>query len=234
MVDSNRQWKNRHRSFYYMDTDIPDPQVDMSRTALLIIDIQNAYLAEFGCDNPNSAANQEWIKFRERLANEVIPNAGKMLQYFRALSLPVFFARIACLTTDGRDRSLSQRRPGFNNVVLPLASRDSQIVAELEPMPGEVVLTKTTDSAVTGTSISLIMRNMGIHHVVVCGIFTDQCVSSTVRSLADESFDVVLIEDACTAATEKLHFHELEIINNIYCQVMYSDEFITLMKSIDP
>ena len=49
-------------------------------------------------------------------------------------------------------------------------------------------MTKTTDSALTGTNLRLILRNMDIETVVCAGIFTDQCVSSTVRSLADESF----------------------------------------------
>ena len=42
---------------------------------------------------------------------------------------------------------------------------------------------------------------MGIKNVVCSGIFTDQCVSSTVRSLADESFNVLVVEDCCAAAT---------------------------------
>jgi biuret amidohydrolase len=56
------------------------------------------------------------------------------------------------------------------------------------------VITKTTDSALTGTNLRLILHNMEIANVVVAGIFTDQCVSSTVRSLADESFNVVVVE----------------------------------------
>jgi len=52
----------------------------------------------------------------------------------------------------------------------------------------------------------------------------DQCVSSTVRSLADESYNVVVVEDCCAAGTDELHYQELEIINLIYCQVLSSDE----------
>ncbi len=70
----------------------------------------------------------------------------------------------------------------------------------------------------------LALRNMGIMNVVVSGIFTDQCVSSTVRSLADESFNVVVVEDCCVAATMELHEKELEIINVIYCHVVTLDE----------
>ena len=46
---------------------------------------------------------------------------------------------------------------------------------------------------------------MGIRTVVCAGIFTDQCVSSTVRSLADESFEVIVLEDCCAAGTDELH-----------------------------
>ena len=91
---------------------------------------------------------------------------------------------------------------------------------------GEIVVTKTTDSALTGTNLRLILHNMGVTHVVCAGIFTDQCVSSTVRSLADESFDVIVLEDACAAGTMELHLRELEILNRIYCEVMRTDDLI--------
>jgi nicotinamidase-related amidase len=68
------------------------------------------------------------------------------------------------------------------------------------------------------------LTNLGITQVICCGIFTDQCVSSTVRSLADESFSVIVIEDGCAAGTDALHRNELEVINMIYCHVMSSEE----------
>ncbi len=83
---------------------------------------------------------------------------------------------------------------------------------------------KTTDSALTGTNLRLILHNIGIRNVVVAGIFTDQCVSSTVRSLADESFNVLVIEDCCAAATMALHNHELDVLNMIYCHVVQSED----------
>jgi hypothetical protein len=88
---------------------------------------------------------------------------------------------------------------------------------------------KATDSALTGTNLRLILTNLGIKTVVCCGIFTDQCVSSTVRSLADESFGVVVVEDCCAAASDELHRKELEIINMIYCHVMSSAELKEIM-----
>ena len=162
--------------------------------------------------------------------NTVIPNTARLIADARSRGVEVIFARIACLKDDGRDRSLSQKKPGFNYLLLPHRREDSQIVPELQPADDEIVVLKTTDSALTGTNLRLLLRNMEIDNVVVCGIFTDQCVSSTVRSLADESFNVVVVEDACAAATEELHRHELTIINMIYCHVVSADELVTFYR----
>ena len=54
-------------------------------------------------------------------------------------------------------------------------------------------------------------------------------MSSTVRSLADESFEVIVLEDCCAAATDALHERELEIINMIYRHLMASADFTALI-----
>jgi nicotinamidase-related amidase len=159
----------------------------------------------------------------------VLPRTQDLLAIFRKNEIECLFARIACHTKDGRDRSLSQKMPGWNNLLLPKDEQASQIVPELAPVGDEIVVTKTTDSALTGSNLRLILTNLGIKTVVCCGIFTDQCVSSTVRSLADESFNVVVVEDCCAAGSDDLHRKELEIINMIYCHVMSSAELKQLM-----
>jgi nicotinamidase-related amidase len=156
----------------------------------------------------------------------VIPYTARLIADCRARGVETIFARIACLKPDGRDRSLSQKKPGFNYLLLPKDREDSQIVPELAPEADDIVITKTTDSALTGSNLRLILRNMEIENVVVAGIFTDQCVSSTVRSLAGESFNVIVVEDCCAAATMDLHARELEIINMIYCHVASLDEVL--------
>ena len=72
---------------------------------------------------------------------------------------------------------------------------------------------------------------MGIKSVIVTGIFTDQCVSSTVRSLADESFEVLVVEDCCAAATDAIHHQELKIINMIYCHVLQTEDIKNLLNA---
>jgi biuret amidohydrolase len=225
-------WKTEFRSLYYRDAPPPDDPVLVSKeTALLIIDVQNTYL-----ERPDRAVLSQqqqrsydlWTPFHERMHSQVIPTTANMVKLARAAGVECIFARIACHTKDGRDRSLSQKLPGWNNLLLPKNELPSQIVPELAPAGDEIIVTKTTDSALTGTNLRLILHNLGIKTVVCCGIFTDQCVSSTVRSLADESFAVIVLEDCCAAATDELHRKELEIINMIYCHVMGSTDFVSL------
>ena len=219
-------WKTAYRSFYYENAELPeDIRLVAKETALLVIDIQNTYL-EID-DDPLEA--QRWAPFRERMNQIVIPNTANLIDSCRAKGVEVIFARIACLKSDGRDRSLSQKKPGFNYLLLPKDREDSQIVSELTPDDEDIVVHKTTDSALTGTNLRLLLHNMEIKQVITAGIFTDQCVSSTVRSLADESFGVVVVEDCCAAATEELHLNELKSINMIYCHVLQLED---VMESI--
>ncbi|MEJ2654778.1 MAG: cysteine hydrolase [Acidihalobacter sp.] len=225
-------WKNAYRSLYYADAEIPDLDLDPDRTALLLIDVQNTYVERPAREDVPEAERAEWDRwdpFHQRMRDVVLPTVQRLQTAFRSQGRDVLHARIACLTQDGRDRSLSQRRPGFNNLLLPKDEHASQIAPAVAPQPGEIVVTKTTDSALTGTNLRLVLHNMGIYHVVVAGIFTDQCVASTVRSLADESFDVVLIEDGCAAISQELHEHELTIINNIYCQVVSAGDVLGIL-----
>jgi nicotinamidase-related amidase len=219
-------WKTRYRSFYYQGAPEPEDLVlPATETALLCIDVQN-----YGMALPDDPAERaRWAPFHERMRGLVIPRLRALQDSFRARGIDVIHARIACLLEDGRDRSLSQKMPGWNNLLMPLTSEASQIVPELAPAPGEIVVTKTTDSALTGTNLRLLLSNMGIRNVIVAGVYTDQCISSTVRSLADESFNVVLVEDCCAAGTDALHTHELEVLNMIYCHVLNSDELRSSM-----
>ena len=221
-------WKTRFRSFYYGRAPEPaDPILERGKLALLVIDVQNVYLKRpdrTDLDASGRADYDAWTPFHDRMHRTVIPAIQELLHRFRRDRHEVLFARIACQTDDGRDRSLSQKLPGWNNLLLPKNQWESQIVPEIAPQSDEIVVTKTTDSALTGTNLRLILNNLGVSQVVCCGIFTDQCVSSTVRTLADESFSVIVVEDACAAGSDSLHRQELEIINLIYCHVMSGEE----------
>jgi nicotinamidase-related amidase len=227
-------WKTRNRSFYYQGAPEPDDLAfKPAETALLVIDVQNTYLARpdrAALDAAGQANYDAWTPFHDRMNGIVIPRTADLLAWARRHGIECLFARIACQTKDGRDRSLSQKMPGWNNLLLPKDEQASQIVPQLAAKGDEITVTKTTDSALTGTNLRLILHNLGIRNVICAGIFTDQCVASTVRSLADESFQVAVVEDCCAAGTDALHEQELAIINMIYCHVMRADELKAMLK----
>ena len=198
-------WKTDYRSIYYQSAPEPaDPALPANETALLVIDVQNTYLErpDRATLPPTEQINYDaWTPFHDRMHSQVIPRTADLLKLARANGIECIFARIASHTKDGRDRSLSQKMPGWNNLLLPKNEMPSQLVAKLAPIGDEIVVTKTTDSALTGTNLRLILHNLGVKNVICVGIFTDQCVSSTVRSLADESFNVVVLEDCCAAGS---------------------------------
>ncbi len=129
-----------------------DPDLSKAHTALLVIDVQNTYL-----ERPDRASLSEedqrrydaWTPFHERMHQLVLPRSKDLLETFRKNGIECLFARIACHTKDGRDRSLSQKMPGWNNLLLPKDELPSQIVPELAPLGDEIVGTKTSDSAMT-------------------------------------------------------------------------------------
>lgn len=226
---------NRHCSFYYENQPVTgEINFDPEKTALLIIDMQNYFVQrpEYDLNDENDIREEKrWKQFYDVIEEAVIPNNEKILKTFRDKEMLVAFARIATQLSSGEDRSLSQKESGFNNLYLPADEEPSQIIDCLKPIKDELVFEKTTDSAVTGTNLRLILSNIGITDVIVTGVFTDQCVSGTVRSLADESFKVWLIEDACRASTEEIQNSELKILNNIYCNVINTKELINYLKN---
>jgi nicotinamidase-related amidase len=232
--ENELQPKDKYTSIYYEDFPpgppiIPDPK----KTALLIVDMQNQFaLPNFGdaLEIKKRGVWEKWEYFYGRLDKIVIPNTQELLKFCRENNIEVSYAKIACFHKDGRDRSLVQSRPGWNDILLPKGSYGARIIDELKPLPDEIVVDKTTDSTLMGSNYERILRNMRIEYAIVTGIVTDQCISSTVRSLADAGFNVIVVEDCCAAGTPELHEVELKIINNIYCQVMSTEEIIKLLS----
>lgn len=223
---------NRHVSFYYEnDHDIGEISIDAKKTALLVVDMQHVFISRNASPTTaeEKAEAERWEPFYSKLEDVVVPNNQKLLAAFRQKKMEVCFATIQCRTKNGRERSLDHKATGYNELLLPPGDPRAAIVPELTPLEDEIVIAKTTDSVLTGTPLRLWLQNMGIDTVVVTGVLTDQCVSGTVRSLADESFKVWLIEDACMASTQQIQDNELEILNNIYCHVINTEECIAAL-----
>lgn len=226
-------WKRRHRSFYTGDFPEPDdPELERAGLALLVVDVQRAYLDVPGQGDLDAQALERycaWRPFHARMRDVVVPNVARLLARFRSADLEVAFVRLGGWREDGRDRPRLHR----GKETPPLLADDpaAQISREVAPMPGEFVAAKTGDSALAGTGLERALHLLGVTDVVVAGVLTDQCISSTTRALADAGFSVILVEDACAAGTDEIHAAELATLNLLYCTVMTTDELFGFLPS---
>lgn len=75
----------------------------------------------------------------------------------------------------------------------------SDFKPEVRPLPGETVIAKSVNSAFIGTGLDSHLRGLGVTEVVICGLTTPHCVSTTARMAANLGFAVTLAHDACAA-----------------------------------
>ena len=102
----------------------------------------------------------------------------------------------------------------------------SQIVADLTPDDGDIIVSKTSMGAFTSSDIDGILRSNGIENLVFAGGYTDACIASTVRGAYDRGFLCIVIEDACISNIEEDHVATIRILEKYFAWVISTTHLI--------
>ncbi|MBD1809864.1 cysteine hydrolase [Microcoleus sp. FACHB-SPT15] len=165
--------------------------------ALIIIDMQRDFLEAGG--------------FGDALGNDVtrlqaiVPTLKQLLEAFRAKQLPIFHT-IECHQPDLSDCPPSKRNRGQSALkigdtgpmgrILVFGEPGNGIIPELEPLPGETVITKPGKGAFYQTNLEALLHKQGITHLLITGVTTEVCVQTTMREANDRGFECLMVEDA--------------------------------------
>jgi biuret amidohydrolase len=181
----------------------------VARTALLVVDMQHGFLDE--------GASLEVPKGRG-----LIPVIRRLLGCCRAVGVPVMFTRfiysegVPCLRGDpfgvehlpaARGRRTGFGRPSGNCLVgakAGLGRESAEIIAELRPGPGELVVASHVYDKFLDTPLDLALRSRGITHLVVTGVTTDICVNCTVLAAANRDYRVTVVTDGVATLNDTI------------------------------
>lgn len=205
---------------------LPRPSLDAAGTALLVVDMQyfDAH-REYGM--ALLAEPAESAEYFEQV-DEIVPRIRRLQDCARAHSIPVVHTHLCSRARDGADRCRSHRLRGWR---YEAGTREAEFLPELAPLPGEVVVEKTTSGAFNSGGLEAALRSLGVERLVVCGVDTRYCVETTVRDASDRNFDVVLVGDACASKTRELHEQGLALLDRSYCTVWTAAEVVAEIEA---
>jgi nicotinamidase-related amidase len=187
--------------------------IDPRTTALVLIDLQQGVVSR---------------PFAPRSGAEVVQNASRLAAKFRALGATVVLVRVT-FQPDSKDRlnAPADAPMQFNSSALP--PNWAELVPEIGPQTGDLIITKRQWGAFYGTELDLQLRRREVRTIVLGGIATNFGVESTARDAYERGYAQIFVEDAMASMTAEAHEFVVENIFPRIGQVRSTDEVLSAL-----
>ena len=243
LYESKRLGRKNHRgrarlNICMMKLDAkPNPlEVDFKKSAIVVVDVQNAFASKGGM--------LDIARVDITDAPRVIRTIRSVLETARQNAVVAVYLRMAYkpdLSDSGGPNSpnfhkelamtLMCSRPELKGKVLTEGTWDAEIVDELAPQPGDLVITKTRYSGFAGTPLDSQLRMRGIQYLFFAGIATNVCVESTLRDAYFHDYWPILLRDAAMPAGPPAA-HDATVFNveSFFGWTMSTQEFASQLR----
>lgn len=236
MNQTNKNFKDPLRDTYRENITRKSAFIESHKehnTALLVIDVQYLDAKQgFGLfsDAKKSGLPPESQRYYfDRLQSLVLPNIRRLQEGFRASELEVIHTRIQSLTQDGRDRGPGHKRLGLHAAP---GSIEAKFLEEVGPIGDEIIINKTASGVFNSTNLAYVLRNMGITALVVCGVYSNECVSTAARDACDLGFYVTIPNDAIATVTPELENATFTTLRDRYARMLSSAEILAEISRV--
>ncbi len=206
-------------------------EVIPAATALLVIDLQRDFLDPGGLV---ASLGDDISAMRA-----IVPNAVALIAAARAAGVQVIHTRegyapdLSDMHALKRERGVAGREGPLGRFLIRGEPGHAHI-AECLPAPGETVVDKPGFGSFYRTGLEDILRRRGIERLVIFGVTTQCCVSSTLREAVDRGFRCLVVEDACAATTPELHAASIAAIygeNHLFGWVSDTPRVLAALRS---
>lgn len=208
-----------------------DFDFEKDKTTLIIIDMQRDFCAAGG--------------FGESLGNDITPTASiiptvkKILDKAREENMFIIHTReghrpdLSDMPPAKKRRSKAIGEDGPMGRILVRGEYGHDIVDELQPVKGEIVIDKPGKGAFYQTDLHLILQNKGIESLIFCGVTTHVCVHTTIREANDRGYECLMIEDGTATFDPRDQEASIRMINQqggIFGWTTTSDKLLKGLK----
>jgi nicotinamidase-related amidase len=210
---------------------LPDFELHAKKSALLVVDMHYFQAHRdfgYGKKARELGLTQVVEYYYGRLEGHVNPRLRNVIPKLRAAGSQVIYCRVVSEREDGSDFCLRYRAWGLK---IPKTSREAAILDEIAPVPGDIVLNKTTQNVFSSSNLDHILRNMGRDYLILAGVVTNNCVEAAARTAVDYSYKTFVLANCCAAFSQEAHLSALKGIHMNFGIVKNSDELSLMQRN---